>query len=466
MNTPDRPVPVPASDPRQRARVVATVMIATISTILSSTIVNVAFPAMMQELRVGHDTVQWVSTGFLAATTTTMLATAWGIESFGERRTLATALAAFLTGSVLGACAWSAESLITARVLQGAAAGIVQPLAMVALFRVYPADERGRAMSLYGFGVVLAPAIGPAIGGAIVDAFGWRSIFYLSMPFAIAALAMGWIVLPDTHESPRRTFDWRGLALLVASLVALLNVPIAGHRAGWVSWPLAGLAASGLALATAFIRWERRAESPLLVLRMFGHRAFAAAACVSFAYGLGLFGTTYLVPVFVQDIAAYNATSAGYLLLPPGLALAAAIALGGRLTDRVDTRYVIVAGLALFSLSSLLLAFSGAQTGFWWLAAWLVIGRMGLGMLMPALNVGAVAALPPADLAYASSAVNFVRQLGGAVGVNVLAVILEWRLGVHGPAAAASAFHECFALVTLAFAVAIIPAWSVRKSGR
>jgi EmrB/QacA subfamily drug resistance transporter len=447
----------------ERVLVVTTVMIGTISTILAATIVNVAFPAMMQELRVGHDTVQWVSTGFLAATATTMLATAWSIEAWGERRTFIAALALFLTASALGAGAWNAESLIAARVLQGAAAGVLQPLAMVALFRVFPVDERGRAMSLYGFGVVLAPAVGPALGGALVDAFGWRSIFLLPVPFGVVGLLLGRIALPGARGATRGPFDWQGTLLLIASLVALLNVPVVGHRAGWLSPALFALAAAGVALAAAFVGWEHRAPAPLLALRLFRHRAFASASLVSFAYGLGLFGTTYLVPVFVQDIAAYDASRAGYLLLPPGIALALAIAAGGRLADRAEPRYVIAAGLALFALSSLLLAFAGAATAFWLLATWLVIGRVGLGMLIPALNVGAVASLAGTELAYASSSVNFVRQLGGAAGVNLLAVVLEWRLGAYGPAAAPRAFHECFALVTCAFAVAIIPAWFIRR---
>jgi hypothetical protein len=155
------------------------------------------------------------------------------------------------------------------------------------------------------------------------------------------------------------------------------------------------------------------------------------------------------VPVFVQDIAAYNASQAGYFCCP--------------LVSRWRSPS---SQLVLFASSSL--AFTGAATGFWLLTAWLVIGRAGLGMLIPALNVGvgAVASLSGTELAYASSSVNFVRQLGRAAGVNVLAVLLEWRLGVYGTANGARAFHECFALVTLAFAVAIMPAWSIRKSRR
>ena len=449
-----------------RGLVVTTMMIGTISTILAATIVNVAFPALIAEFHVGHDTLQWVAAGFLAATTATMLATAWLVETVGERATFVGTMALFLAASLLAAISWNVQWLIVARILQGAAAGILQPLAMVVLFRVFPVEERGRAMALYGFGIVLAPAIGPAIGGTLLEAFGWRSIFLLTVPFCLAGLALGSRTLPHHVERTSARFDWTGWALLLGALITLLNVPVFGHREGFASATPIALAVLGVALAAGFIRWEMSAGAPLLPIRLFRHRPFAGAAIVAFAYGVGLFGTTYLIPVFAQQIAGYGAADAGYLLLPPGVALAIAIAIGGRLTDRMQPAPIVIAGLALFAVSSLLLAFSGARTGFALLALWLVIGRAGLGMLIPALNVGAVQSLAGSELAYASSAVNFVRQLGGAVGVNLLAVVLEWRSATVGLADAARPFHECFAIVTLAFALAIVPAWSIRKHGR
>ena len=441
-------------------------MIGTISTILAATIINVAFPALMVEFHVGHDTLQWIAAGFLAATTATMLATAWLVETIGERATFIATLTLFLAASLLAAISWSAQSLITARIVQGACAGILQPLAMIVLFRVYPVEERGRAMALYGFGIVLAPAIGPAIGGALLEAFGWRSIFLLTVPFCIAGIALGATTLPRHAGRTSSRFDWVGWGLLLGALIALLNVPVEGHRDGLTAPLTIVLALAGCALAAAFVAWEIRARAPLLPVRLFRHPPFANAALVAFAYGVGLFGTTYLVPVFAQDIANFSAADAGYLLAPPGIALAIAIAIGGRLTDKISPAPIIVSGLALFALSSLLLAFAGAATGFALLALWLVIGRVGLGMLIPALNVGAVQSLAGAELAYASSAVNFVRQLGGAFGVNLLAVVLEWRAAAFGATNAARPFHECFAIVTLAFALALVPAWFIRKHGR
>jgi EmrB/QacA subfamily drug resistance transporter len=441
-------------------------MLGTISTILSATIVNVAFPALIDEFHVGHDTLQWVAAGYLAAMTATMLTTAWLVEAFGERRAFVATLAVFLVASLLAAASWSTSVLITARVLQGAAAGILQPLAMIVLFRVFPVDERGRAMALYGFGIVLAPAIGPAIGGTLLDAFGWRSIFVLTVPFCLAGLVLGARTLPAQARAHALRFDWVGCLLLGASLIALLNVPVVGHRQGFASGEALALVVAGLVFAAGFVRFEMRTRSPLLPMRLFRHPPFANASIVAFAYGIGLFGSTYLVPVFAQQIAHYSAAEAGYLLVPPGGALAVAITIGGRLTDRMHAAPIVVAGLALFAVSSLLLAFATATTGFVLLALWLVIGRIGLGMLIPALNVGAVQSLSGTELAYASAAVNFVRQLGGAIGVNLLAVVLEWRLDTFGAVNPARPFHECFAIVTLAFALAIVPAWFIGQPRR
>ena len=453
---------------RRRLWVVATTMVGTVSTILAATIVNVAFPALIREFNIGHDSLQWVATGFLAATTTSMLATAWLVDTFGQRRTFVATMVLFLAASLLGAASWNTESLIAARVLQGATAGVMQPLSMIALFEVFPLEERGRAMGLFGFGVVLAPAVGPAAGGLLMEAFGWRAIFLLSVPFCVAALPLGWRWLSDVRSTgPRQRFDWTGAALLSLALVAVLNFPVVGHRAGWLSTAALTDAVLALGLATGFVAWEFRVAAPLFALRLFASRGFRAACLVAFAYGLGLFGTTYLVPVFVQDIAGYTPARAGNLLVVPGLALAVAIGLAGRLTDRAPPRFVVGGGLACFAVSSLLLAFATGTTTFWLLALWLTIGRAGLGLIIPALNVGAVETLPAEYLGHASAAVNFARQLGGAIGVNLLAVLLEWRLGFHDePSGATLAFRDCFLVVTIAFAAAVLPALSIRKHAR
>ncbi|HXU52224.1 MAG TPA: DHA2 family efflux MFS transporter permease subunit [Casimicrobiaceae bacterium] len=449
----------------ERPWIVATLMLGTITTLLAATIINVAFPALMDEMHVGHDTVQWLATGFLAATTATMLASAWALARFGERATFIAMLALFFAGSLLGALAWDMDSLVLARVLQGAAAGVLQPLAMVVLFRVFPLAERGRAMGIYGVGIVLAPAVGPAIGGALVTGFGWRWIFVLSLPFAIAGIALARRTLANVIVAERHPFDLAGFVLMAAGLVAALNVPVIGHARGWTSPPLAIVTIAALALWAAFAVRESRTPAPLLSLRLFRLRTFSAASIVAVAYGAGLFGTTYLIPVFVQDVAGYTAAGAGSLMVLPGLALAAAMAVGGRMTDTTQPRFVMIAGLVLFAVSAALFALTGAGTGWWTFVAWLVIGRVGLGLLIPALNVGAVQSLSGHALAQGSAAINFLRQLGGAAGVNLLAVYLQWRLNALDAAQAPRAYHECFILVAVAFIVAIVAAGAARRPG-
>jgi MFS family permease len=304
---------------------------------------------------------------------------------------------------------------------------------------------------------VLAPALGPAVGGALVDAFGWRSIFALPLPFCVVAVAVGSRALARTRLAADKPFDYLGTVLLIAALVTLLNVPVAGHRAGWAAPLTLVLAVVGVALGTAFVAWQRRTPHALLNVALFRHRGFQGAALVAFAYGVGLFGTTYLLPVLVQQVAAYDAAEAGALLAPGGVALAVAMALSGRFTDRMPARRLVIVGLVLFAVSSLLFTRATATTGFWVLAFWILLGRVGLGLIIPALNVGAVQALEGSELAYASAGVNFIRQIGGAVGVNLLAVLLEWASARHPPPAP-EAFHECFWVVTLAFALAVLPA--------
>lgn len=457
----------------------ATVMLGTISIVLATTIVNVAIPDLMAAFSISQDTVQWLSTGFLAAMSGTMLMTAWCVRRFGERATYIAALAGFIVASVLGGLATRTDVLILSRILQGAVGGIIQPLAMVTIFAVFPTDQRGRAMGIYGLGVVLAPAVGPALGGWLVEHLSWRALFFLPVPFCIIGLGLAprFIVGRSDSEEPP-AFDWGGLALLAVFIGCLLYAFNLSHRAGWFAWPTLSLLTVATATAIAFVHWERGRRQPMLDLGIFASPQFVAAALVAFAYGLGLYGSTYLVPLLVQTVARYGPTQAGALLTPAGIALAMVMPLAGWLTDRVHARRLIVSGLALFALSSLLFGRIEPRTAFWALASWLMIGRIGLGLIIPALNAAAMHGLQPAHISQGSSAINFIRQLGGAFGVNILATFLEWRTLAHERAAGLTdagawisperlvAFHESFLLIAGVFLIAIVPAWRMRLDRR
>lgn len=425
--------------PNYRWYATGSIMVATISVVLSTTIVNVAIPAVMGTFGISAVQAQWISTGFLAAMTATMLLADWADRAFGMRRTMNTAMGVFLAGSVLGGLAPDETVLTLARVVQGAAAGIVQPLAMIILFKVFPPDRRGAAMGIYGVGVVLAPALGPWVGGVLIDAFDWRFVFYMGLPFAGLAIVLSNIFLPGREETgPIPRFDFAGVAILSAFLAVLLATLSNAQRLGWESNAiLLGFAVSA-ATATAFIAWELHTDRPMLDLRLFGNFAFSAASVVSFIMGAGLFGSTYLLPVFVQQIQGMTPTQAGLMLMPSGFVMLLVFPFAGRLSDRLPAAILIGAGMAVFAWSSWLMAAANVDTSFWTLAWWTMISRVGLGLVFPALSAGSLMVLPRHLLGQGSGASNFIRQLGGAFGVNLLTVFIERRTVMHADAFAAT----------------------------
>ncbi len=417
-----------------------TAMVASIAVILSATIVNVAIPDVMGAFGISQVEAQWLSAGFLAAMTATMLLTDWANRTIGQRGSIIAALALFMAGSILGGIAPEEHVLILARVVQGAAAGIVQPMAMLILFRVFPADQRGAAMGIYGIGVVLAPALGPWVGGLLMDSFDWRYVFYLGVPFAALGIGLAALFLPqrEAADDPQPRFDWTGFALLCLFLGLLLSALANGQRIGWSSNLIIGEFAVAAGAIVAFVWWESRTAAPMLDLRLFSNLPFAAASLISFIIGAGLFGSIYLLPLFVQTVQGMTPTQAGLLLMPAGFVLVLVFPLAGRLTDQLSPGILIGFGLAIFAWSSWLTAQVDTNTGFWHLAGWTVLTRIGLGFLFPALNAGSLRVLPDTLMAQGSGAINFMRQLGGAFGVNLLALVLAQRTAFHADVLAAT----------------------------
>lgn len=419
--------------PAYRWLATVTAMVAAIAVILSATIVNVAIPDIMGAFGIDQVQAQWLSAGFLAAMTATMLLTDWANRAIGQRGSIVLALSLFMFGSVLGGLAPDEQVLILARVIQGAAAGIVQTMTMLIIFQVFPADRRGSAMGIYGIGVVLAPALGPWVGGLLMDSFNWRYVFYLGVPFAALGIALALVFLPTRADagSRRPAFDWAGFGLLCLFLATLLHALSNGQRSGWSSDPILLEFTVAAAALGGFVWWERRSTAPMLNLRLFDNLPFAAASLISFILGAGLFGSIYLLPLFVQTIQGLTPTQAGLLLMPAGFVLVLVFPLAGRLTDRFPPGYLIAAGMILFAWSSYLTTQIDLNTNFWRLAWWTVLTRIGLGFVFPALNTASLRVLPRSLMAQGSGAINFMRQLGGAFGVNLLAVLLERRTVFH-----------------------------------
>lgn len=452
-----------------------TAMLGTLSMVLASTIVNVAVPAIMREFAIGQTQAQWLATAFLASMTGGMLINAWAVQAFGIRRTYTGAMLVFMLASVLGGLAPAFDWLILARVFQGLMAGLIQPLALIVIFEVFPPHQRGRGIGIYGMGVILGPAVGPALGGALVDLFSWHAVFFVALPFCLVGLYMAQRYLPTRPMRERRPrLDVAGLVLLGGWLTALLWALANGQSRGWDDPRVQLALVGGGAAFVAFVVWERYCGEPLLNLRVFRSSGFAGGFLLSMVIGAGLFGSTYLLPLFVQEIQGFSATAAGLLLMPAGLAMALLFPAAGHLTDRLPPWRLTLAGLTAFAASSLLLTLAEPATGFWMLALWVVLGRLGLGLMMPPVTTGSLRLLERELVTQGAGLVNFGRQFGGAFGVNLLAVLLERRAAAHagGPAAMepiaayTHAFHDTFLALAILFGLGLLPLWRMRRAER
>jgi EmrB/QacA subfamily drug resistance transporter len=484
--TPEQVTPTPPSlgtlreryGPRYRWYLLLTVMVGVMASIMSSTIVNVAIPGMSHHFALGQERAQWVSSGFMVAMTVSMLTTPWLLARYGYRRTYAGTMVLLLAGGIAGGVANDFSLVLLARVAEGLAAGVVQPIPAIIILRAFEPHEQGRASGIFGMGVVLAPAIGPSIGGVLVDLFGWRSIFFMVVPFCLASLWLAYKFVPTTGPGGVAAtrgsgLDWRGLTLGTLGTLCLLNglVELRGDSPLQAMLLLAG----AVAAFAAFIWWQRRfaasGGTPLMNLELFRYRQFAMGSVVAFIYGTALFGSTYLLPVYMQVGLHLSASHVGAILLPAGFVLALTIAGVGRLADRQPTWLLVSVGLALLAASFALMLVLRLDSALWLLVAFAIIGRIGLGFILPSLNLGSMRPLAKPLIPQGASAINFLRMLGGAAGVSLCAIVLEWRLAAHGDslantatsAARLAAFDEVFAMLAGLCALAICAAWQLRE---
>ncbi len=428
---------------------------------------SVAVPAMGAYWGMGQDRVQWVITGYMAAMTLAMLPTPWLLERFGFRRVfLGTVLFLGLT-SLAGALVSDFAGTVAIRLLQGVAAGVQQPLSMVVVMRLFPPGRQGRATGMLSFGIVLAPAVAPALAGVLLEHFGWQSIFLLSVPFCLLAGLLAVHLLPRAEDIQRRPFDWYGVALLSVITLALIEwvstLREAGPLATW-SRTLAGVA---LLSAGLFVVHARRSAAPIFSLELFRERSFAMGILVSFAYGVGVYASSYLIPVFLQNALGYGASPAGLALMPSGFVLAAAIPLAGLLADRHSPRWITVAGLLVFGLSFLYFGLRGSAVSYAEILWDTMIGRVGLGLIIPALTLATLRHLQPRLMGEASMVNNYIRQLGGVLGIAIVAVFVEWRIAVYGatPRGIDAAYSEAFLLLTVSFLLATVAALRMKPRG-
>ena len=479
MHTTDLSVLQTRYGARYRWLLLLAVMVGTMASIMSSTIINVAIPAMSQEFGLGQERAQWVGSGFMLAMTVSMLTTPWLLGRFGYRRTYTLTLWLLLAGGLAGGLSNEFYGVLAARVAQGLAAGVMQPIPAIVILYVFASQEQGRATGFFGMGVVLASAMGPTVGGVLVHAFGWRSVFFMVVPFCLASLWMAHRFVPartSAADGSSARLDWRGLLLGSVGVACLLNA-LVQWRSGSALTATALLTLATLAL-TGFVAWQYHllrhrphvGLEPLVRLDLLRNRRFALGCIVAFLYGVALFGSTYLLPVYMQLALGMSAAQAGWMLLPAGVALAITIGVVGRVLDRAPHLPLASLGFALLTASLALMPSVGLNSVWAWLAIWVLFGRIGLGLILPAMHFSTMRAVSTDLVSQAASLSNFMRVLGGALGVSLCGIVLEWRISVHGDSlklAARSvqrleAFNEAFLLLAAICALAGVAAWRLR----
>lgn len=431
-----------------------------IASVLTSTNFTVAIPAVMRNFGIGLDVAQLAMSAYMAAMTIAMLPAAWMYERFGLRRCFMYSMCLMLVVSAIGTISPNFGFMVAVRMAQGVAAGIMGPMGTIVVMRLFPPEKQGLAWSVVGFTTVLAPAVGPAMGGILVDAYGWYSIFWINIPFCVLAVVAAYFLLPLAPPRTQRGPDWVGLVLLGIASLTLIAAATLLHSAGPVSWQVLSCVALCVTAVGIFLLHARRIDNPIVSPGIFRHQRVAMGAIVAFAYGAGVFGSTYLIPLFLQSVLGRSATDAGMALSPAGVTLAITMLLGGYWLDRGSPRLISILGLILFGVSCLSLWAFASSIDYTAVVIATVIGRIGLGILLPAMNLGALRGLEGSTMSQTTVFLQYLRLLGGSLGVAVIAVFVEWRSHQLAPAADAmlTAFGEGFLMMAIVIGISLFAA--------
>lgn len=466
MSTAERTGPEPAAvDPDRMDpavwRTAFTVIVGALAVVFDTTIVSVALDGLAKELDAPLSTIQWVSTGYLLALFVTIPLAGWAQSRLGGRRLWIASLGVFLLGSMLSALAWNATSLIAFRVVQGTAGGIMMPLTATLIMQAAKGRNIGKVMAVITVPTALGPILGPVLGGLILHLADWRWLFFVNLPFCVAGGLLAWRNLPRDRPAtgtPRVRLDVVGLLLLspgvAATLYGLSRVEgSAGFTDADVLIPVIG----GLALVGGFVAWALPRTGALVNVRLFRHRAVASSSALVFLAGISLYGAMTLLPLYFQQVRGEDALGAGLLLVPQGVGALVARGLAGTYTDRFGPRRVAFTAFAFVTAATVPFAFVTADTDEVLLMGALFVRGIGLGAAMIAPFGAAYMGLRHEEIPDAGIITRIAQQIGGSVGIAVLAVIFQHSAGdAHTPGDLADGFDAAF-WWSVAFTAVAVP---------
>jgi len=440
-------------------RIAAVVIVGSIMSILDTTIVNVAIATLQRELGSTVSEIQWVVTGYMLALAAVIPVTGWAARRFGAKQVYVTSLVLFTAGSILCGLATSTGELVLFRVLQGIGGGMLLPIGQLMMADAAGPSRMGRVMSIVAVPAMLAPILGPAIGGVIVDNTTWRWIFFVNVPIGIAAVIAAMRVLPK--GTPQRTdpLDVRGLVLMALGLPLLIyGLAEVGTTGEFGTTKVLVPCITGLALIGAFAVHALRTRYPLLDLRLYRRATFASASLTMFCLGAALFGSMILLPLYWQEIRHESVLHTGLLTAPQGLGMALVMPLAGKLSDRLGGGPLALFGVIVTTLATIPFGLIAADTPIGVLSVAMFVRGMGIGFaFMPAM-AAAFASLKRSELAHATPQLNVLQRVGGSIGTAVLAVVLQRAAaGADTLDEAAAAFGTAFWWAAALTALAIVP---------
>lgn len=411
------------------------VILGVFMSILDQTIVNIAIPRLETAFGADIHSVQWVLTAYILAQGVATPTAAFFADTLGIKRFYVISLAAFTLGSALCGFAWSLPILISFRVLQGLGGAALFPISITLLFREFPPQERGMAMGLFGVPALLAPALGPTLGGYLVTFAGWQLIFFINVPIGIIAIILSLIFIRESRSNEARTFDTIGFIFVAVGLATLLYSISSASTDGWGSATVLGFLSVGVISLAIFVVTEiliaRRGGQPLLDMRLFGNGPFRAGVIANIFITFGLFGGIFLLPVYLQSIRGLSAFQAGVTLLPQALASMVSVILGGRLVDRYGVRAVMIPGLFILAFASWQLSSISLYSSYGWLQLMLVLRGLALGATVQPLTVATLSEIRPRDLAQASALSTVNRSVASSLGIAILATLVQTQSLVH-----------------------------------
>ena len=437
--------------------VALTVMLCAFIVVMSSATVSVALPPIMTAFGLNIDQAQWIVTAYMIAGAVLIPTVGWLGNRLGNRNVFLISLLVFVAGSALCSFAWSSTSLILFRVLQGVGSGPIMPMALVILNNTFPPRQRGLAMGLYGLGVSFGPAFGPVLGGYVTEYLSWRMVFSVNVVPGILGMLLVMLVLPNTRESVKRSFDLIGLISLSVFLVCLLSALSQGHRFGWDAPMIQRLFVIGVLAFVVFVILELWKEEPLVEVKLYRDPAFAAVSLAGLGVAMAFWGTGFLQTILLQRLMDYTPAQAGLVQLPGALSMGISTLLAGRLADKLDRRYIIWTGLALFALASYSFSFLTLDQPIGWVTWMIMVRYITIGFVFTPMNAASLVLLPPEKVRMGSGILTLIQHgVGGTLGVALMTTVLQ-RRSVHHTVA----LDQQQEFSSLAWFDALTPAWEL-----